>query len=433
MAGHRERLLEGMTYAAARHGYAGASVARVIERAGVSRATFYEHFVDREDCYLAARRQIVERLRRHVREVARASPPGDRIRAVLEALLRGVAAKPDVARLVLIDALGATASARAEHELLIADLQAAVEGFLAEGGEGAPVLQIPAIALIGGIAGVLSSRVLRGEGPSLPCRIEELLAWAHSYALPAGEVRWTHERWQEVTRGAFRPARPREPAEAPLLPRGRGALPSELVATSRRERIVTETACLVARDGYAALTVDAITAAARVTRSAFYSQFRGKQDAFLAAQAFGLQASIAAAAAEFAVGRSWPDRVWRGLVAMLTYLAEHHDLTTLAVREVPAAGQAALLRDHDYRIAYGLFLSEGYAQRPQAAALPPLCSEAIAGGVHGVIRERVLAGHTERLLEALPQCAVICLAPFIGPAAASELVESRLRSAAPAA
>jgi AcrR family transcriptional regulator len=34
------RLIEAMIEAAARHGYAGASVARVIERAGVSRASF---------------------------------------------------------------------------------------------------------------------------------------------------------------------------------------------------------------------------------------------------------------------------------------------------------------------------------------------------------------------------------------------------------
>lgn len=433
MASQRERLLEAMTHTVARQGYAGASVARVIERAGVSRATFYEHFADREDCYLAARRRIVERLRSHVGEVAGASAPCDRPRAVLQALLVGAAAHPDAARLVLIDAFGAPPSARAGQEQLLGDLVASVEDFLAGGGKGAPALQIPAIALVGGVAGVLSMRVLKGEGASLPCLLDDLLAWVYSHALPAAEERWRAERWEALARGVFPPARFREASAAPPLPRGLNALPPEVVAASRRERIVAAAARLVAAKGYAALTVDDIAADARVTRSAFYTQFRGKQDAFLATQAVGLQDSIAAAAAKFAVGLSWPERVWGGLTALLTYLAEHPDLATLGLTEVPAAGEAALLRDHDFRIAYGLFLSEGYRQRPQASGLPQLCSEAIAGALHALMRERAVAGHPERMLEVLPECAFVCLAPFIGPGPAAEFVEGRLRSAAPAA
>ena len=37
-----------------RAGAANVSVAHVVERSGVSRRTFYETFVDREDCFLAA-------------------------------------------------------------------------------------------------------------------------------------------------------------------------------------------------------------------------------------------------------------------------------------------------------------------------------------------------------------------------------------------
>jgi AcrR family transcriptional regulator len=57
----RERLISGMVAAAARHGYAKASVARVIAQAGVSRATFYEQFADREECFLAAYRDVAAR------------------------------------------------------------------------------------------------------------------------------------------------------------------------------------------------------------------------------------------------------------------------------------------------------------------------------------------------------------------------------------
>jgi AcrR family transcriptional regulator len=48
------RLICAMTDAVAENGYAETSVADVIARAGVSRRTFYEHFSDKEDCFLAA-------------------------------------------------------------------------------------------------------------------------------------------------------------------------------------------------------------------------------------------------------------------------------------------------------------------------------------------------------------------------------------------
>src|SRR3712207_4871654 len=50
----RDRLLAAMADAVAEKGYAKASVADVIERAGVSRKTFYEHFANKEECFLAA-------------------------------------------------------------------------------------------------------------------------------------------------------------------------------------------------------------------------------------------------------------------------------------------------------------------------------------------------------------------------------------------
>src|ERR1700730_16866875 len=52
-AQQRKRLLSGMAKAVARRGYTDATVAQAIAYAGVSRSTFYEHFADKEDCFLA--------------------------------------------------------------------------------------------------------------------------------------------------------------------------------------------------------------------------------------------------------------------------------------------------------------------------------------------------------------------------------------------
>lgn len=50
----RERLLNAMTEAVADKGYANTVVADVVKRSGVSRATFYHMFRDKDDCFRAA-------------------------------------------------------------------------------------------------------------------------------------------------------------------------------------------------------------------------------------------------------------------------------------------------------------------------------------------------------------------------------------------
>jgi AcrR family transcriptional regulator len=50
---HRERLLIGMAASIRERGFARTTVADVVREARVSRRTFYEHFEDLVDCYLA--------------------------------------------------------------------------------------------------------------------------------------------------------------------------------------------------------------------------------------------------------------------------------------------------------------------------------------------------------------------------------------------
>jgi AcrR family transcriptional regulator len=54
LASQRGRMLEAMAEAVAAKGYAQTTVADVVGGAGVSRKTFYEHFRDKEECFLAA-------------------------------------------------------------------------------------------------------------------------------------------------------------------------------------------------------------------------------------------------------------------------------------------------------------------------------------------------------------------------------------------
>lgn len=61
-ASQRPRILEAITELVAARGYAGTTVREIAGTAGVSLSTFYEHFPDKERCFLAAYDQVADQL-----------------------------------------------------------------------------------------------------------------------------------------------------------------------------------------------------------------------------------------------------------------------------------------------------------------------------------------------------------------------------------
>jgi AcrR family transcriptional regulator len=210
------------------------------------------------------------------------------------------------------------------------------------------------------------------------------------------------------------------------LPRGRGAASPSLVVGEQRQRILAAVARLSRERGYAAMTVSDIVATAGVTREAFYAQFRSKEDAFLATQAFGLEQSISLTAGRYFGEAAWRDRVWNGLQATLSFIAGQRDLGFVDLVESYAAGPAALRRSFENRTAYTIFLEDGYRQRPEAEGLPRLCSEAIAGAIYELFRKEAVEGRASRMLEILPHVVYVTLAPFVGAEEALRLIAERI-------
>lgn len=54
----RTRLMAALTVLMAEHGYAGVRIGELVNLAGVSRATFYQHFAEKQECLLAAYEQF---------------------------------------------------------------------------------------------------------------------------------------------------------------------------------------------------------------------------------------------------------------------------------------------------------------------------------------------------------------------------------------
>jgi AcrR family transcriptional regulator len=119
-ASQRTRLLEATGRAVADKGYAAATIDDIVRGAGVSKKTFYEHFADKLDCFLAAYEAASDELFEHVRAAQDAADSEwlARTRAGIHAYLRWLAAEPALARVFLIEVAAAGPEALERRERL---------------------------------------------------------------------------------------------------------------------------------------------------------------------------------------------------------------------------------------------------------------------------------------------------------------------------
>jgi len=162
----RERLIAAMLRAASELGYRETNVQDVIERAGVSRPTFYEHFANKEACFLTAFDATATRLRDRVATAADkgGSNLRDRLRFGLETILHFAATERDAARTLIVEARAASAEAVMRRDDLLdhfADcVDAQVRKLLPDAPSYSPVT---AAGIVGGIEALLYSRLNKGE------------------------------------------------------------------------------------------------------------------------------------------------------------------------------------------------------------------------------------------------------------------------------
>jgi AcrR family transcriptional regulator len=157
----RARMLAAMVEACAEHGPAHVTVAGVVERAGVSRRTFYEIFDDCDDCLLAALDEGLQRVSEHVLPVYRKGGRwSERIRASLVALLEFFDAEPIMGGLLVVGSLGAGPRALERRRRVLAHLIAAVEEGRGESRAGGEPPPLTAEGIVGGVLSILHDRLL---------------------------------------------------------------------------------------------------------------------------------------------------------------------------------------------------------------------------------------------------------------------------------
>ena len=162
----RSRMLSAAAKAVEEVGYARLTVAQVIARARVSRKTFYDLFEDREDCFLAVFDQAVDQLSALVGEAyERESSWREGVRAGLLAMLRFMDEEPGLARICVVEALGAGPRVLKRRTQVLAQLKDVIdEGRTSAGARVARATEespdVTAEGVIGAVFAVLHTRLL---------------------------------------------------------------------------------------------------------------------------------------------------------------------------------------------------------------------------------------------------------------------------------
>jgi AcrR family transcriptional regulator len=147
IANQRRRIFDGLAAALVYHGYEDTKITDIVELAGLSRATSYEHFQGKEPCFAAAYEDGVERL---IVAIGTAAQGGSE-------WADQVSVGPPLAHLLLVESLAAARPARLEHERSLVRLGEALRP------PGGSASAETSRLLAGGLVSHLSRRVLTDE------------------------------------------------------------------------------------------------------------------------------------------------------------------------------------------------------------------------------------------------------------------------------
>jgi AcrR family transcriptional regulator len=176
----RRRVLEAFVQTVACEGYEQTTIAQVLTLAGVPQPVFAEHFEDKRDCMLAALDELIGELEHAVlRRIDVSAPWAEQVRTGLQALLVELSCNPDVARVTLVECLGAGAGAVARLRRALTGCAAFLErGRSPRAGERDHLPEQTSEAIAGGIGSILHHRALERRTAELPEQLPDLLYFA---------------------------------------------------------------------------------------------------------------------------------------------------------------------------------------------------------------------------------------------------------------
>lgn len=193
----------------------------------------------------------------------------------------------------------------------------------------------------------------------------------------------------------------------------------------QRRRILRAIAELVAKRGYADVTVELIVKRARVSYKTFYKHFSGKEECFkelFDSTTGSTEKAIRERLAE--EDRSWADRVVLALSLWIERIVAEPLVARAVIVEAPTVGPGMLQRYERTTKTFVPLFREGRELNPRGAELPATVEDTLSGSIFWSAYQRLIVGEAERLPELLPELLELVLRTYLGQAEAARIARA---------
>ncbi|HET9162808.1 MAG TPA: TetR/AcrR family transcriptional regulator [Solirubrobacterales bacterium] len=187
--------MEGVLLACGELGYRETSVRSILERSGGHRAQFYKDFASKEDCFAQAYATWIERLCVSVLEAAATTPGWEGgVRAAIVRLFQFVAARPAIARALLVEVQIAGEPALARHEAAVERLAATIDSVRADIDPTEAPPEATGVFVVGGIESCAAEALSAGDPGRVWDALPELMHFAAGSYLGKEQAEGAFER-----------------------------------------------------------------------------------------------------------------------------------------------------------------------------------------------------------------------------------------------
>ncbi len=389
VANQRERIFGAMVASVAEHGFEATRVADVLDLSGVSRNTFYKHFDNKLDCFLATMDAILLDAGSQVvgAYLSQEGPWDERLGGALDVLVAGIVAQPAAARLYYVESYAAGPKAIAKVDEMGDRLEQLARQALASSPAHAEVPRELLRAILRGFRRVFQGRLRSGREGELPRAAPLLLHWALSYETPPRPLTQT----RELSEAAFR--RPPANLEDP------------------RERILDAVIELMAERGYKAMTINDIAQRGAVSLTTFYDRFAGKDDAVVAALRRSSNHVIDAIGPAFRAAPDWPRGIGAAIDAFFAYLVIEQPFAQFGGVDVHLGSRLVVdVREQLVTMAQA-FIAEGFREHGE---VPSIAGEAIGAAIDALLFDQIANWGSDTLYGIAPIATYLMLVPFVG-------------------
>jgi AcrR family transcriptional regulator len=193
----------------------------------------------------------------------------------------------------------------------------------------------------------------------------------------------------------------------------------------QRRRILRAVGELVAKRGYADVTVELIVKRAHVSYKTFYNHFSGKEDCFLALFDSVFRSTERTIREQLAAETvPWAEQVVVTLRTLIDLIVSDPIIARAVIVEAPTVGPGIFERYERATKALAPLFRAGRELNPRGAELPETIEDTLAGSVFWSAYQRLIVGEAERLPELLPELIELVLRTYLGEDEAGRIARS---------